>query len=203
MKSPFNLRCRIYQWLISVKIAGNEPLGKATQRHINSCAECKTLFEEEITLTSRLRHEAPKNRTIPPASLHFRIMAAVHQEQRTPLPTPQPMPHWGRKLLPIMGMALVVLFGFVLFRPTPISQVTRENSASASASTWEKSVDSFARNLDIAHGSTALEWTEKMENSLDQEMKSLVKDAKTAVTSLAQNFLPTHTQITLGRGTIP
>jgi len=194
MKNPFNFRCSLYQWLISIKTAGNEPLGKLTQRHIHSCSECKSRWEDEKLLTSRLRHEAPQNRIIPPASLHFRVMTAVHQQQRPGATEIQPAQSWVRKLMPATGLACIIMLCFMLFRPTPIPQDT---STLVSSLTWEKSVDSLTRNLDMAHGSTALEWTGKLENSLDQEMKSLVKDAKMAVATLTHSFLPEHTHITL------
>ena len=193
MKRSFNLRCRIYQWLISLNIVDDAPLGTRIQRHINDCAHCKTHYEAERSLNSRLRRDAIKFREDPPASLHFRIMAAVRQQGRPNLPKQSERIIY-KKFAYLTAVAFLLLVCFAIYHPSRDSQ---EESLTVSSKLLEKSVDTVARNLDIAHGSTALEWTEKLEESLDQEMKSLIKDAKSAVTTLAQNFLPEHTRITL------
>ena len=122
------MRCRIYQWLLSRRLAAGEPLPPRLRRHLAGCPACRTHRDELAAVTQRLRADAPDEPPLP-AELTRRIMAAV--ESAAPEPQPRSRPRSRRPLvvaLSYLGAAACVLLAVTLLPPggsTPVEDGNR------------------------------------------------------------------------------
>jgi hypothetical protein len=149
------------------------------QSHLRTCPGCRHVWDEEQQLSALLRASATRLQTIP-AFLHTRIMAGLENA-----PEPGLAAGWGRSWVrPALVFGLALSLGAVLW----VWRSTRQ----------ETTTPKLALSHPTAPGPLALApapaqliaWSEKLDQPLQQEMDSVVHDARTALTSLGNNFLP-------------
>jgi hypothetical protein len=183
MKNPSSstprFRCRLVRlWCPDT---GPQP------RHAESCADCREYFRASDALDSALRRDAVRNAPEFPAGLERSILLAVRASSRAPARSARsPWFLLGGGLIAAaaaVAMAVVLLQpasrvqpGSLAANPTPSAPVVAAADGSITARLW---------NAVIPTAGTLV-----ADNPLQQELKSVYSDARSALDFLALNFLP-------------
>jgi len=152
------------------------------ERHTRGCSHCRQIAEFERQLTLDLVRTAPHYRADLPPDLHRRIVAGLREKSAPPA-----RPAWTfswREAVLFPALALLVLTIYWGSRPRPQEPPTLAN----------RMISSYTSQSNPGPAqpdpSQFLAWTEHAEKPLQQELHSIVSDAKSALQSLKGNFLP-------------
>jgi predicted anti-sigma-YlaC factor YlaD len=176
------IRCRQYRRIIARSVDANAALPGPAQEHVRNCPACREHYESEIKVARQLSADAEAQRVSPSPFLHARIMASVAGSRRETAQRPMP---W--RLGGFVGLAtacVVVAISFWLAHQPPPKGTVHVAAASGSAATQ------FSFTGQLPDQARLREWTAKLDEPLETEMKLVVSDARTAMNSLAANFLP-------------
>jgi hypothetical protein len=142
-------------------------------------------------LTRQLLTTAEAQRALPSPFLRTRILAAIDRSQSN-----EPVAgweHWWLRLGVRFGAVATFFAAFVIaavvwrqHTPPPRAAVQQPAPSAVTPALLENLTGRLSR----ADGQKLLEWSQSLEQPLDQELQSLVNDAKSALGSLARNFLP-------------
>jgi predicted anti-sigma-YlaC factor YlaD len=183
------IHCWLYQKVGFWFWEDSRPLPAQVQRHLESCPSCRQYFALHDTLINRLSAESSCAFQPEPPFLHEKIMAAIHAEKNARNTPVRTLPRW---LLPAAGFALLALFVALTFEKSPQSShnttTTTTATAPAANQTAPTPVNTLA-SIDLPTNSVA-QWSALLDDPLQTEMTSVIKDAKNAAQSLAANFLP-------------
>jgi hypothetical protein len=178
------IKCWHYRRIISSSVDANAALPHPAQNHLQICPACREYYEAETKIARQLSAGAGAQQRSPSPFLHARIMSSI----ANPLPVAgerRQMPGrlgWSVALV----TACIFLAGILWLRhqPSPFGLVGPLASGSAPVSSES------ALPVKLPDALQFREWTTKLDEPLANEMKLVVNDAKTAMNSLADNFLP-------------
>jgi hypothetical protein len=159
--------------------------GGASSRHAAACADCQRYFAACDNLDSSLRRDAGGQRENTPHGLEQRILRAVN------LSTPPPPTSLLRPgLLALLGVAAAVVLAAVQFTkppyPSRIYVPAVDILGPAPVAVAENATPGVDWDAAFPDARALLQ-----QDPLNDEVKSVYHDAKSAVNFLAQNFLPT------------
>jgi hypothetical protein len=172
--------CWYHKKLIAHALAASEDLPVGTGNHIRCCPGCQSFYQSERQLTVTLIAEADAQRQSPSPFLHAKIMASL--TKRSPEPEPAVFRFgWAAAAAVMAGLLAIGLFvaGRMAIPGTP-SGLVNENTGNIS----------FFSAAGIPSGQKLLQWSQTLDQPLESELNSVVSDARTAIRSLADNFLP-------------
>ena len=158
-------------------------LPAATQEHIAHCSACRDQYQSESAIARQLAADAAAHKREVSPFLHAKIMASIHNPQHETVGYRSRLaPFWSLAL----GTACVLLAGIVWLRnpallhpPTPHLANNQKPAATESALAIEWPKQFALRDLPA-----------RLDEPLETEMDRVVKDTRTAMNSLADNFLP-------------
>jgi hypothetical protein len=182
------IKCWHNRRIISRSADNKEPLPPAAQAHVAECQDCRRIYETEHEIVRRLSAGAAgRKQRQPPPFLHARIMARItspHSGARRASP-------FSPLLRPAVLAAVCIVLTTILLRPG-----TRPSPGQIARVQPPRRVAAFAS---MAWPDTTLlaEWTTNPDKPLEAEMRSVVHDARGAVTVLADNFFPKKLRQTL------
>ncbi len=174
------IKCWYHRHIISHSVDGNVPLSNATRAHVRNCRACREHHEAESEIARQLSAAAGAGDRQPSPFLQARIMSAIAGEHSH---AKRPRLAWA---LPAALLAACVLVAVILWMGTrhapggvdhPVAVAERAPAETSLTVEWPK---------DLNLG----EWTVKLDEPLQKEMNLVVNDTKTAMDSLARNFIP-------------
>jgi hypothetical protein len=193
MKTLF---CSIHQWVIASKAAGSQPLPQWSHKHINQCASCRSVHAVHTQLERQITREFQRNMIDLPGELHERINSAVSRSIRKNQVTIAQPDRWTVTALPMIWARRAVAFGVVavacLLAATYFRDVSPAVLPALSPADLTVTESVVRQGSELLDGGTLLQWGQKLDEPLQEELTRLVADAKSAVSLLANNFLPTE-----------
>lgn len=174
------IRCFLYRRRLSACVDSDLPLASALGRHVESCPNCRSFYTQELSIARNLERSAHKVRVAPSPFLESRVIAAVGRSDRpvrrrtsfTPLA-------WTAGLAAAFLLLLRVVHGPLA--PHPVVTNADFNGVIKELTALKKTLPD-QRKLE--------QWTGTVDQPLDQEMRSLMHDARSAAQMLVQNFVP-------------
>ncbi|HAV61987.1 MAG TPA: hypothetical protein DCY13_06445 [Verrucomicrobiales bacterium] len=178
------MKCRLFQIWINWRLDDGRPLPDAALRHLASCPRCSVaLRNHQVAETALRQSPAPPN---PPPSpwLTGRIMSEVQKEE------PVRHPPFVVRALPAMA-ALIVITLFVLFRHLPTQGPGGPPSQSASAPEPLR-IEWLEATARLTDGPGAWLGSTNVNDPLQQELELVLGDARSALSSLKKEFIPSQ-----------
>jgi hypothetical protein len=172
--------CWIYRKVISWAADAQSPVPDWAQRHLRACQACEHFHQTEMRLSAALAAVKATGPEFPPF-LHARIMAAIKGAERKP--------DFQAVVLRRMAVTLGAVAVITAVAAVTMLSLNRDKlpQTQAAAPTISNSV-----LLDAPDASQLFAWSKKLDQPLETELKAVVNDAKTALASLSDTFLPSH-----------
>jgi hypothetical protein len=172
--------CRLHQKIILSRLDENSALPRRAQRHLKSCPSCRQAFESARATGRALSVDSPENNLEPSPFLHGKIMSAVGAERGQ---SGRPRPDFARWALPIVAATFcVIIAGTVWTRRTPAP------AGNPSAARWAPTEP--ALKMRLPNEAQMNQWSAALDAPLEQETQLVLNDAKAALDSLKNSFLP-------------
>jgi hypothetical protein len=176
------LVCRLVRWRAALTDSAAPVAG-----HGATCPSCRAYFQTATALESRLHRDARTNLPAPSEGFERRIIAAVHREQTQPhTTTHRPFPRWSFALAGATAALALVL---VLARNTR-TPATAASQPSADAAAVLAAAGIWGRDLRNTLAPQVARLSEP--DPLGLELRKASVDARSALSFLAANFLPTE-----------
>ena len=175
--------CWLYEKAISRAADAGSQTPAWVNRHLDKCIECRQTYQAHIRLTAALTASAPSQVTSPSPFLHARIMSALDQEAAR-AETPSKILQALRSIL-IPAFGLFIIGGLWIWKSE--SPKSTYQSAVSGLVFQSKLFDPPHNGVDAAK---LLEWSENLDQPLESEIRLVVDDAKSVLSSLSDNFLP-------------
>lgn len=173
---------------ISTAIDAGESLPDDLRAHLESCASCRAFYEGQRTLDRALQHPVADKEPYP-AGLNTAIMRAIRspdEEVQVPAVRRRQFSPW---LTPLAFASVALLAAvYLLVREPKLDEPVLANVEPAPIEdvvVQETPPSDYIRSWSIA-----------INQPLDNELESVVADARSAVQFLAFNFLPEETKTT-------
>lgn len=173
--------CWFYRKTVSWAADSGAQLPYWAERHLLACAQCRRFQQDESRLANALAGAAGAQRTEFPPFLHSRIVFRLATER--PKATGRvPGFHWLRAaLIPAFGVLVIAAYlGWKPHRHDALPPQGVSSVAEANPSIPPSDPDRL------------LAWTGKLDWPLANELDSVVSDAKSAMRSIGENFLPSQ-----------
>ena len=178
------IACWLHKRAIARSLDENQPLSERAQRHVQGCPICRQFYELESELVRRLIAGADSHRRMPSLFLHAKIMASLERRSENAAPVPKTFaPIWATALM----IGAVALLSLLALRSLQQPKEPVPHQASASLKPVPRQL---ASDRSVFTASNVVALSKALDQPLETEMQSVVKDAKTALHLLAQNFLP-------------
>jgi hypothetical protein len=177
--------CWIYKIVMSHCLDSRERLPGWVDQHVESCEECARFHRGHRRVIDRLSIDAAETASGSEASpfLHSRIMAAVRRAE----PEPSRVsfrPAW------FAGVAASVLIvGALSLRLLPELGGQLKPTAPLAQSVVEQARP-LVPVLSLANGEKLLEMSRNFDQPLEAEIQFVMNDARSAIETLANSFLP-------------
>jgi hypothetical protein len=174
--------CFYFRRIIKSSLDGAVALPDAAQRHTQECATCREIYESERGIIRELRGGAEDMEPSP--FLHARIISAIENAGQEPQRKRHRLPaSWAA------GMAAACALALVYTLMSQRVETPRAPVANASHPATPAALD-LALNVKLPDGNQVRQWAGKLDEPLETEQKLVISDAKTALSALADNFLP-------------
>lgn len=184
--------CHYYRRIIRSSLDGNRALPEQAQSHIQECPGCRKVYELEMRVVRELLDTAGTQQPSRSPFLHARIMSAIASSDR-PADRKQ---SWGASIRAVgLATACLLLLGVVWMRQR--TEPTQPQPEVARIYRPAPFPIDLTLDVKLPDGNQVRQWTGKLDEPLETEMKLVVSDAKTAFNSLAQNFLPEKVRLSL------
>ena len=175
--------CWLYEKAISRAVDAGSPTPAWVNRHLDQCIKCRQCYQAHVRLTAALTASAPSQVTAPSPFLHARIISALHHEAgRAETPV---------KILQALRSISIPAFGFLIIAVLWIWKPESPNSTQQPAVSGLVAMNElFGPARGGVDAAKLLEWSENLDQPLESEIRLVVDDAKSALSSLSDNFLP-------------
>lgn len=184
------IHCWLYQKVGFWFREDSQPLPATVQNHLNDCASCRRYFAIHNTLINRLSAESPHTFQPEPPFLHEKIMAEIRECKNSRNATEHARPGW---MLPAAGFALLALLTAltVVTPPQPGHNTTKATTTAITLAANQPAAVETNTSASIALPTNSVaQWSALLDDPLQTEMASVIKDARNAALVLASNFLP-------------
>jgi hypothetical protein len=178
------IKCWHYRRIISSSVDANAALPHLAQNHIQTCPACRKHYESETKIARQLSAGAGAQQRSPSPFLHARIMSSIANSRPVAAERTQMPGRLGWAVALVTVCILLAGFLWLRHRPSPDGSVGPLATGPAPVSSES------ALPMKLPDAMQVREWTTKLDEPLENEMKLVVNDAKTAMNSLADNFLP-------------
>ncbi len=177
------IACYYHRKIIRSSLDADSPLPDQTRNHIQKCPGCRKVYESETRIIRELLVAAGTVEQSPSSFLHARIMSSIaRSETAAEGGLTRGRPVWAVGLATAFALLVGVLW---------IRQRTVPDQAMVARPPHPSPIPiELSLNVNIPDGSQLRQWTGKLDEPLETEMKLVVSDATTAFNSLANNFLP-------------
>jgi hypothetical protein len=174
------IKCWYHRQIISHSVDARVSLPDATRAHVRNCRACRVHHETESEIARQLSAAAGAGDREPSPFLHARIMSSIAGE-RSGAERPRLV-----RALPVALTAACVLIAVRLWidHSRPPGGVDGAVTVAERAPTETSLTVKWPDELDLG------ELTVKLDEPLQKEMQLVVNDTKTAMDSLARNFVP-------------
>ena len=174
------IRCFLYRRRLSACVDSDLEPAPALGRHVDLCGSCRSFYDQELSIARNLARNAGKERETPSPFLQARVMAAIARSDP---------PGRIRASFAPLAWTTGLAAGFLLllrtvhgpFAPHPVMTSSDLNGVIKELTALKKSLPDQQK---------LQQWTGTVDQPLDQEMRSLIHDARSAAQMLVQNFLP-------------
>jgi hypothetical protein len=173
--------CFLYQKTLSFATDSERPAPRWVERHVAGCPACREFQQSELKLVHALRTDAAAEVSSFPPFLHARIMSQVGRN-RPELSSWAVGIRWLRGLA-VPALALILAVGYWLRKPESLHPPSAPSLVSEVASEQSETPS-------ITSPAQLLAWGEKFDQPLEGELHSVLNDARAALASLSDNFLP-------------
>lgn len=173
------IACLYYRKIIRNSLDADQSLPEGARNHIEGCAHCREIYEAEMGTIRALRG-APVAES-PSPFLHARIMSSLDRaDKKAQAHSHKPRMVWATGL----AAACTILLAAIGMHQRS-EYMARQRVARIAEQI----------NIDVAlkklpDGTEVQKWAGKLDEPLQKEEKLVINDAKTALTALADNFLP-------------
>ena len=175
--------CWLCRQAISWAADSHAQVPRWVKPHLLACPDCRGFQEGEMRLSARLRADAGADVPEFPAVLHARILFGLRTKSAKPAQR-VPAFRWIEAVL-IPALGVLVMAAYCVWKQggshEPPSRLVVSPGANALQTLIPRS-----------DPSQLLAWTGKLDQPLQSELDFVVSDAKTALQSLAENFLPSR-----------
>jgi hypothetical protein len=169
--------CWLHEKALFWSAESQDGLPAYLQRHLAGCARCRTAYESQARVAHDLRLKPESQLTELPPFLHARIMSGL----KSSAPASISLTGWSAVravLVPAFGVLTITAFFWWIRQEPPRSAAISPPAQTAAPSNPAPDPDQIVA------------WIDKMPQPLERELASVVKDGKTALRSIAGNFLP-------------
>lgn len=164
------------------------PLPAQAQRHFEQCSACRQHFAIHNSLEDRLSTESPLAFPQEPPFLYEKIMAGIHAEKHGRKMPGRTTPGW---LMPASALALLALLVTLTLTKTEQPNLLATSPGALAANHLVAVETNLEQSIPLSTNSVA-QWSALLDDPLQTEMASVIKDARNAALVLASNFLPPH-----------
>ena len=178
------IKCWHYRRIIASSVDANSALAQSTQNHLRTCPTCREFYDSETNVARKLSVGARAEQRLPSPFLHAKIMSSISSSEPDAFETKQMPARLGWAVALVTACILVTGLLWLNHRPAAVGLVGPQALRSAPVST------EAALPVKFPDATQFRAWTTKLDEPLEHEMKLVVNDAKTAMNSLADNFLP-------------
>lgn len=176
--------CWLYQKFFAHHFETESSTPAWLKNHLSGCEACRAFQAAQLRLTTRLTEHARVHGANPSPFLHGKILAALDRDTPAPANSFNALDALRRLAIPALGVFLVLAF-WLRFPTTQPRDIASVNNASSSA----QSQPAANANLSGGDGNFS-EWLKELHQPLETELYLVASDAKTALASLTENFLP-------------
>lgn len=183
------IHCWLYQKVGFWFHEDSRPLPAPVQSHRKVCASCRRHFAIHDALIHRLSAESAHAFRPGPPFLQEKIMASIRACKNSRNASEHARPGW---LLPAAGLAMLALLVTQTLTKSPRSShnsTTAIKATTPAANQTAPIPENTLAAIDLPTNSVA-QWSALLDDPLQTEMASVIKDAKNAALVLAANFLP-------------
>ncbi len=180
------ITCFYYRGIIRNSLDAGRALPVPAQNHIQKCLSCRKAYESEKRVVRELLGAAGTLQKSASPFLHARIMSSIARADRA-VDFNQTR---GKSIWAVgLAAACVIMAGVIWLRqPAPTTQPPQE-LVTHMYRPAQFPID-LTLGVKLPDGNQVRQWTGKLDEPLETEMKMVVGDAKTVINSLAENFLP-------------
>ena len=177
--------CWFYRRAVVWTAESDHPLPQWLERHLGRCGACRQVQDGQAALIAGLRREARTAAVEMPPFLHGKIMrscetcgtaeASWGENWRAGLGR-----WWRSALLP--AAVVLMISGYALWQFGPNPSLPEQMAAEAPGEVIQP--------IGPAQGVPLLVWAERIDQPLQDELQSVLSDARSALVALTDNFLP-------------
>jgi len=175
--------CWLYEKAISRAADAGSQTPAWVNRHLDKCIECRQTCQTHIRLTAALSASAQSQFTSPSPFLHARIISAL--DQQTGRAETRGRIFQALRSIVIPAFGLFIIGGLWIWKSE--SPSSTHQPAGSGLVFMSELLDPPRNGVDAAK---LLEWSEKLDQPLESEIRLVVDDAKSVLSSLSDNFLP-------------
>jgi len=168
---------------ISSAVDADERLPDDLKIHLERCDACRLHYERQREITAMLRRPVDEKIGFP-AGLNESIMRTIRAEPAPRKTRQNRIGDLSPWLAPVALASIALVTALILMLRNP--EIDRPLTASLDSGLPEP----VATSSGPAPGDYIRSWSTAIDRPLDNELESVVADAKTAVRFLAINFLP-------------
>ncbi len=169
--------CWLHQRNISSHLDANMPLANSTRRHLECCPRCRSFHESGAAIAVDLKACVQRERAHPSPYLHSKIMANVRAQRNGDTEPARGRLVWAMTL----GTACLLAAATFWLRQPPAPSHAMEASAPPAEPVL---------NVQLPNAAQVAKWTKTLDAPLENETQLVLNDAKVAIRTLAQSFLP-------------
>lgn len=156
-------------------------LPRLSRGHVQRCASCRRLLESENDLAARLVDDSERHRRSASPFLHAKIMARLNRHPVAAAPRLElRLSAWS-----VAALVIAVVFAGVVWKqnmPSFDQPIARRQA--------ERTAEELSALIRLPGEVQLPDWSRKLDQPLEAELQLVVTDAKTAITFLADSFLP-------------
>jgi hypothetical protein len=175
--------CWLYEKAISRAVDAGSQTPAWVNRHLDQCIECHQSYQAHVRLTAALTASAPSQVASPSPFLHARIMSALDHQTGRDQTLGKIFQALRSVLIPAFGLFLL---GLIWLWKSESPNSTQQPAVSSLVAVSER----FAPAGSGVNVAKLLKWSENLDQPLENEIHLVVDDAKSAWSSLSDNFLP-------------
>lgn len=172
--------CWLHRIAVGQALDAGHPPSARLERHLSGCPSCRAFHHSQARLVAGLGAGARAQVAAPPAFLHGKIMARIRRTEAEP----QPATHFPIWAMAIAGLILVA--GLLPMAPRLVNPAGKFATVQPEQPARPPAVAKLA----LPDSTSVLAWGTNWAKPLETEFQALASDARSALSLVANNFLP-------------
>lgn len=177
------MRCRIIRAVAACRLDDGAELPRWVRRHHAACLECRARYERDHECVRQLAATADGLRVPSPPFLQQRILANLGDWREKPVVSQR----WPRPWAVTASLAAVALAFVLVWGPRPARDMAGSDT--------DGSTQALAVFQKLPDGGTVLALGARLDAPLDDELKLVVADARSAWAALSRSFMPSDRSV--------